>query len=105
MEHKELQEQEYVTLHIEKILANFNIAGYRKNGPYVARAGNLLHLRTDFTFSADSVGSRLPSLIASCIPLLLFAVCRQERPWISLKIAEKHNREYYTGFLGPIGYL
>lgn len=102
--HKELEEQEYVTMHIEKILAGFDIAGYQKKGPYVARAGNLLHLRTDFTFSADSVGSRLPSLIASLHPTPAVCGMSTGKAMDFIKNSERHNRKYYAGFLGPIGF-
>jgi len=91
---KELEEQEYVTMHIEKILANFNIAGYLKNGPYVSRAGNLLHLRTDFSFPADSVGSRLPSLIASLHPTPAVCGMSTGKAMDFIRNTEKHNREY-----------
>jgi len=101
---KELQEQEYVTLHIEKILKNYNIKTYNKNGPYVARAGNLLHLRTDFTFSTDSVGNRLPSLIASLHPTPAVCGMSTGKAMDFIKNSEKHNREYYAGFLGPVGF-
>jgi isochorismate synthase len=102
--HKELQEQEYVTQHIEKILRNFNITAYDKTGPYVAAAGNLLHLRTDFTFPQDAVGSHLPALIASLHPTPAVCGMSTGKAMDFIKNAEKHDREYYAGFLGPVGF-
>ncbi len=101
---KEMQEQEYVTLHIDKILKSFNITGVHKSGPFVARAGNLLHLRTDFTFPADSLGNRLPSLIASLHPTPAVCGMSTGKAMDFIKNAERHNREYYAGFLGPVGF-
>jgi isochorismate synthase len=100
---KEMLEQEYVTLHIEKILKNYAVSVYTKQGPYVARAGNLLHLRTDFTFSAQSVGNRLPSLIHALHPTPAVCGMSTGKAMDFIRKAEKHNREYYTGFLGPVG--
>jgi isochorismate synthase len=100
---KELLEQEYVTLHIENILKNYEVIAYAKKGPYVFRAGNLLHLRTDFTFSARSVGNRLPSLIHALHPTPAVCGMSTGKAMDFIRIAEKHNREYYTGFLGPVG--
>jgi isochorismate synthase len=101
--HKELQEQDYVTRHIEKILQQYTAAAYSKSGPYVARAGNLLHLRTDFSFSSSSLGDRLPRLISALHPTP--AVCGMSTgdAMDFISRTEKHSREYYTGFLGPVG--
>jgi isochorismate synthase len=100
---KELQEQDYVTLHIEKILKNYTVSAYTKNGPYVARAGNLLHLRTDFTFSVQSVGNQLPSLINALHPTPAVCGMSTGKAMDFIGSSEKHSREYYTGFLGPLG--
>ena len=100
---KERTEQEYVTQYIEDILQKYNVTGYRKKGPYTKRAGNLLHLRTDFNFQATSVGEKLPSLIDSLHPTA--AVCGmpmlESREYITS--LEHHHREYYAGIVGPIG--
>lgn len=101
--HKELQEQEYVTLHIDKVFSEFHIENYTKKGPYVAKAGNLLHLRTDFIFSADSVGKRLPSLIAALHPTPAVCGMSTGKAMDFIMNSEKHGRGYYAGFLGPVG--
>lgn len=101
--HKETEEQEYVTRHIQRILKDYHIDEYEKKGPYVARAGNLLHLRTDFTFSKKSIGNRLPSLIASLHPTPAVCGMSTGNAMDFIKSSEKHDREYYAGFLGPVG--
>jgi len=101
---KELKEQEYVTLHIEKILKKFNIPNFTKNGPYVAQAGNVLHLRTDFTFPVNTIGKRLPSLIASLHPTPAVCGMSTGKAMDFIQNAEKHDRGYYAGFLGPVGF-
>lgn len=100
---KELEEQNYVTRHIEKILNNYSVTAYSKNGPYVARAGNLLHLRTDFSFSALAVGDRLPSLIDALHPTPAVCGMSTGKAMDFIGTAEKHTRGYYTGFLGQVG--
>jgi isochorismate synthase len=100
---KELLEQEYVTLHIEEVLKNYNISSFAKKGPYVAKAGNLLHLRTDFTFSKYTIGKRLPFLINALHPTPAICGMTTGKALIFINQAEKHDREYYTGFLGPVG--
>jgi isochorismate synthase len=100
---KELLEQEYVTLHIEEVLKNYNISSFAKKGPYVAKAGNLLHLRTDFTFLKNTIGKRLPFLINALHPTPAVCGMTTGKAMIFINLAEKHDREYYTGFLGPVG--
>lgn len=100
---KELLEQEYVTRHIEKVLIGLAVKDYRKSGPYTARAGNLSHLRTDFTFSVQSAGSKLPSLINALHPTPAVCGMASGKAMDFIRSAEKHSREYYTGFLGPVG--
>jgi isochorismate synthase len=100
---KELLEQEYVTRHIEKVLLDYSISGYKRTGPYTARAGNLSHLRTDFTFSMRSAEGKIGSLINALHPTP--AVCGMDsgKTMDFIHNAEKHGREYYSGFLGPLG--
>ncbi len=98
---KEIQEQELVTRHIERVLHEFSVEDLHKKGPFTVRAGNLAHLCTDFTFSLPS--ESLPSLIASIHPTP--AVCGMDscRAFDFIRRTEAHYREYYTGFLGPVG--
>jgi isochorismate synthase len=100
---KEIQEQDYVTLHIEKLLKQYAVNTYEKNGPYVTRAGNLLHLRTDFSFSLRKVGSRLPLLIDALHPTPAVCGMSTGKAMDFIRNTEKHDRGFYTGYLGPVG--
>jgi isochorismate synthase len=100
---KELMEQDYVTRHIEKILVEFEVNSYTRNGPYTARAGNLSHLRTDFAFPIWSAGNQLPSLINALHPTPAVCGMASGKAMDFINESEKHNREYYSGFLGPVG--
>jgi isochorismate synthase len=100
---KELLEQEYVTRHIEKVLHRYGVDKYKKSGPYAAHAGNLVHLRTDFTFPVDQVKQKLPQLINALHPTPAVCGMSTGKAMDFIRTTEKHNREYYSGFLGPIG--
>jgi isochorismate synthase len=100
---KERLEQEYVTRYVSKVIAHFNLAGVDLQGPYTKKAGNLLHLRTDFSFSSGSLKGRLGEFLGELHPTP--AVCGMPyKPSLELLTSlEKHNREYYAGYLGPMG--
>ncbi len=100
---KERLEQEYVTRYITKVLSKFNLLNVELEGPYTKRAGNLVHLRTDFSFNSEILRNRLSQFLDELHPTP--AVCGMPRK-DSLELIlnlEKHDREYYAGFLGPIG--
>lgn len=99
---KELIEQELVTCYIDKALRKLGIDKYHAVGPYTKRAGNLVHLRTNFTIKHNKVDSILGDLIKELHPTS--AVCglpKREAMDFILRL-EKHKRKYYSGFLGPI---
>lgn len=101
--HKEKLEQEYVTRHIERTLNNYGVSTYSRKGPFIAKAGNLVHLRTDFSFSEAALGNRLPSLIHTLHPTPAICGMPAKSALEFIRNHENYNREYYTGFLGPIG--
>ncbi len=101
--HKEKQEQEYVTRYIERTLNTYGVTTYSRSGPFIARAGNLIHLRTDFAFSAVALGDRLPSLIHTLHPTPAICGMPANSALEFIRKHENYNREYYTGFLGPVG--
>jgi isochorismate synthase len=100
---KERLEHEYVTRYITKVLSKFNLKNVELEGPYIRKAGNLLHIRADFSFSSNELNDRLGDFISQLHPTP--AVCGMPRN-TSLKLItdiEKHRRDFYTGFLGPVG--
>ncbi len=100
---KEREEQNYVTWYIRSILKDYQLNNYNQIGPYAKKAGNLLHLRTDFYFDTYRLKNKIGNLIESLHPTP--AVCGMPKE-ITMKFIsdiESHEREYYTGFLGPVG--
>ncbi len=99
---KERQEQEYVTTYIERVLHKLEIDHYEKVGPYPRKAGNLLHLCTDFEIPVEEVGDRIGELLHELHPTSSICGMPKEKALAAIKKYEKHNREYYAGFLGTI---
>ncbi|MFW5757942.1 MAG: chorismate-binding protein [Bacteroidota bacterium] len=99
---KELDEQEIVTNYIEKVLQNNEIDNYIKKGPFTCKAANIEHLKSTFSFPASQLNEKLSAFINDLHPTP--SVCGLPKDiakeWISK--LEKHEREYYTGYLGPV---
>lgn len=100
---KEKEEQEYVTQYIEQILAEYGIKRYSKNGPFTKRAGRILHLRTDFLFDKELAGKNLFPLIKALHPTSAVCGIPMGGSLNFIKDSELHDRQYYAGFLGPVG--
>jgi isochorismate synthase len=100
---KERLEQEYVTRYISRVIAHFNLTDVDLEGPYTKKAGNLLHLCTGFSFSSQNLKGRLGEFLNDLHPTP--AVCGMPcKPSLELLMDfERHEREYYAGYLGPIG--
>lgn len=96
---KEFKEQEIVTDYICDILEKNDIEEFDKVGPTTIKAGPVRHLKTTFIWQQN------------CHPLNLAqdlhptpAVCGipKESAFQLINDVEKHERQLYTGFLGPI---
>jgi isochorismate synthase len=99
---KEVLEQEYVTRYIHDVLREFGVKDYRVSSSYVKRAGNLLHLRTDFTFDYDRLNGRMWEFVDAMHPTPAVAGQPKEDAIRFIKQLEPHGRDYYTGFMGPL---
>lgn len=99
---KEVLEQEYVTRYIHDVIHSFGIRDYRVSSPYVKKAGNLVHLRTDFSLSFDRIKGKFWDLVEALHPTPAVAGQPKADAIRFIKELEPHDREYYTGFLGPI---
>ncbi len=97
---KNVQEQAYVTHYIKECLGHYSDE-VTSSGPYTTRAGKLVHLRTDFSFTLRtdaSVGSLLEDLHPTP------AVCGLPKQDAHRFIIENESldRSYYSGFSGPM---
>ena len=99
---KEVLEQEYVTRYIHDVLREFDVKDYRVSSSYVKKAGNLLHLRTDFTLDFERLNGRLWDFVDAMHPTPAVAGQPKEDAISFIKQLEPHDRDYYTGFMGPL---
>ena len=95
---KNQDEQGYVTDYIRRIIKKFGNKMNEK-GPSTARAGQLVHLKTDFYFllkNTDNIGNLLQELHPTP------AVCGlpKEDAFRFILENEGYDRSYYSGFIG-----
>ena len=101
-EAKELDEQAIVTGYIETVIDSFGIANVEKKGPANFQAANLVHLKTQFDFDAALVQPVVGQFIDALQPTPSVCGLPKAAAVEVVLSVEKHNREYYSGFLGPI---
>ena len=97
---KEIAEQQFVTDFISESLMN-NVAGMTFSDSYTAKAGNLLHIKTDIEGTLHEDLGLKPILdILHPTP----AVCGFPKAEAKQFILENegYDREFYSGFLGEI---
>ncbi|MDD4992873.1 MAG: isochorismate synthase [Paludibacter sp.] len=99
---KEVEEQGIVTGFVEQILRSLNVENYNKTGPMNYQAANLIHLKTAFEFSETDVKNRLGDFLKALHPTPSVGGLPKAEARNFILGNEKHDRSYYTGFLGPI---
>ena len=97
---KDIQEQRIVTTYIAECLEQFT-GDFHEEGPRTVRAANLVHLRSDFTFTLPD-GQHLGDLLHALHPTP--AVCGlPKRETFNFIIQNEHTpRRYYSGFMGML---
>jgi isochorismate synthase len=98
---KEIEEQAFVSRYLLDVFYRFNIHPYTTQGPETMVSGRVAHLSTSFRFSAKKLASNLGDFIAELHPTP--AVCGYPKAKAAhyIPTIEKHDRRYYTGYLGP----
>jgi isochorismate synthase len=102
---KEIEEQALVSRYIVDCFKTIRLREYEEHGPKTVLAGNLLHLRSDFRVNTQTTGfSNLGSVMLGLLHPTS-AVCGMPRKEAItfLKKEEGWNRNFYAGFLGPVG--
>jgi isochorismate synthase len=99
---KELEEQKFVTDFIENKLIKFGIKNYKKQGPISHQAANLVHLKSVFSFDSSILEGRIGEFISILHPTPSVCGLPRRKAYEYITKLERHNREYYTGFLGPV---
>lgn len=98
---KDIEEQAFVSRYLLDVFYRFNIHPYITQGPETMESGSVAHLSTIFRFSAKKLASNLGDFVSGLHPTP--AVCGYPKQKAARYISkmEKHDRRYYTGFLGP----
>lgn len=101
---KEIEEQALVERYIISCFKKIRLREYDEHGPKTVVAGNLMHLKSDFT--VDMKATNFPQLGSVMLQLLhpTSAVCGMplENAMNFLKKNEGYDRQFYSGFLGPV---
>jgi isochorismate synthase len=101
---KEIEEQALVERYIISCFKKIRLREFDEHGPKTVVAGNVVHLKTDF--EVDMVATRYPQLGSVMLKLLhpTSAVCGMpmEKSLEFLRAHEGYDREYYSGYLGPV---
>ncbi|SMD39134.1 isochorismate synthase [Reichenbachiella faecimaris] len=103
---KEIEEQALVSRYIVNCFKKIRLREFDEYGPKTVKAGNLIHLKTTFKVNMQEVN--FPQLGSVMLDLLhpTSAVCGM--PMIPaakfLQENEAYDREYYSGYLGPVKY-
>jgi isochorismate synthase len=103
---KEIEEQALVERYIISCFKKIRLREYEEHGPKTVVAGNLMHLKSDFT--VDMKATNFPQLGSVMLQLLhpTSAVCGMplEPSLEFLKKQERYDRQFYSGFLGPVNF-
>ncbi|MEP1032412.1 chorismate-binding protein [Ekhidna sp.] len=103
---KEIEEQAFVSRYIINCFKKIRLREFHEHGPKTIQAGNLAHLKTEFIVDYKEVA--FENLADQMLELLhpTSAVCgmpiEHTKPWIA--DVENYDREFYSGFLGPVNF-
>ena len=101
---KEIEEQAMVSRYIIEQFKTIRLREFKESGPRSVRAGNMIHLKTEYNVNLKEVN--FPELGTVMLHLLhpTSAVCGMPK-FSALRFiaANEHlNREFYSGYLGPV---
>jgi isochorismate synthase len=99
---KEIEEQKLVTDSIALSLKNCGIKNFTQKGPETLAAGNIAHLKTAFQFPASELKGKTGKLLKELHPTPAVCGLPKEIAFDLISKIEKHERRFYTGFLGPL---
>lgn len=101
---KDIEEQALVERYIISCFKKIRVREFEEQGPKTVVAGNLLHLKTHF--DVDMAAINFPELGTVMLKLLhpTSAVCGMplEPSLEFLKNQEGYDRQFYSGYLGPV---
>ncbi len=102
---KEKKEQKIVSEHIQQCLEKYFGKNIEITGPETVVAGPVQHLKTTFKVKIDQLSTEknIPdALVKDLHPTPAIAGMPKEAALKLISEIEKHDRGFYTGFLGPV---
>ncbi len=101
---KEIEEQAFVSRYIIECFKKVRVREYIENGPKTVEAGNLLHLQTEYIVDTKAIEFNQFATVMLELLHPTSAVCGmpKEASMAFISENENYNREYYSGFIGPV---
>lgn len=99
---KEKEEQSMVTEYIENSFISLDAKDFKKSNTETVIAGNVLHIQTMFEYKSKDINSFATEFIKNFHPTPAVCGFPQEISKKFLSENEKHNREFYSGYLGTV---
>lgn len=100
---KEIMEQQLVTDFVLQALNRLGAIRIQVKGPDTISAGEVVHLRTHFSFEASDAQQNVWALAEALHPTPAVGGFPKQAAMDLILNEELHEREYYSGFLGPFG--
>jgi isochorismate synthase len=94
---KEKDEQQMVTDYVYTVLIN-NCIDVQTSGPDEVIAGNIAHLKTEFS---GTLNTGMYQILSDLHPTPAVCGLPRDKALDFIMETEKHQRKYYTGYLGP----
>ncbi len=98
---KEVEEQAFVSEYIVDQLKKLDIHSYHRSSEETVIAGKLAHICTRFQIPDKVLKAKLGKLVKALHPTPAVCGLPREKAWDLIRETERHNRRFYTGFLGP----
>ncbi|MDD2798644.1 MAG: chorismate-binding protein [Bacteroidales bacterium] len=99
---KEREEQQMVSDYVEDILFQLEFEEIDKVGPQDLVAGNVCHLMTRYSCKGKLSANELTDLIEKLHPTPAVCGLPKAESMILIEHTEKHDRDFYAGYLGPV---
>ncbi len=100
---KEMEEQAIVSEYIRGCFQHHQITNVDERGPETVRVGDLLHLQTTFAVKLGKPGD-VNRLLQELHPTPAVCGLPKEPALQYILKTESHDREFYSGFLGPVNF-
>lgn len=101
---KEIEEQALVSRYIINCFKKIRLREYEEKGPKTILAGNVMHLKTDYSVDTKAMEfPELPSIMLELLhPTSAVSGMPREESLEFLQKNEKFERQLFSGYLGPV---